>query len=74
MVTTYRKRKIFNGLWPCVTVTLSEPFYPDSSLPQREAARALRNEIYNFMCGIAESDDNYAYYEYRKEDAGSAQT
>ncbi len=66
-VTTYRRRRLFKKLWPCITVTLSEPFYPDPSLPPREARKKLRDEVHAFMCGTADDPDNYAYYEYRKK-------
>ena len=65
-VTTYRRRKVFRNLWPCLTVTLSEPFYPDPSLSPAEAKRKLRDEVYEFMARTAGSPGNYAYREYRK--------
>ena len=70
-VTTYRKRKIFKNLWPCITVTLSEPFYPDPTLSAPKARKALRDQVYSFMCERAAAPDNYAYWEYRKEDTQS---
>ena len=63
-VTTYRRRKIFSKLPPLITVSVSEPFYPDGSLSKVEARRKLRNQVYGFMCAKAESGDNYAYYTY----------
>ena len=63
-VTTYRKRKIFSKLPPRLTVTVSEPFYPDETLSRVEAKRKLRDEVYDFMCREASKPDNYAYYEY----------
>lgn len=66
-VTTFRKRKVFRKLWPCLTVTLSEPFYPDNALPAHEAKKKLRDEVYGFMCRTAADPDNYAYYEYRQK-------
>ena len=68
-VTTYRKRKIFKNLWPCITVTLSPVFYPDSSLSPHEAKKDLRDKVYEFMCKTASSKDNYAYYDYIKKRA-----
>ena len=65
-VTTYRQRRIFKKLWPCMTVTLSEPYYPDRSLPPKQARAKLRGQIYDFMCTRSTQPDNYAYYEYRK--------
>ena len=65
-VTTYRQRKIFKKAHPCITVVLSEPFYPDTSLPEKEARQKLRDEIYNFMVSTADSKDNYEYIKYIK--------
>lgn len=65
-VTTYRKRKILQKLPPHITVTLSDPMYPDTSLPVREAKEKLRNSVYDFMCRVASDPENYAYYEYRQ--------
>ena len=65
-VTTYRQRRIFKQLWPCMTVTLSEPFYPDPTLPPRAARKKLRDEVYGFMCRVSSAPGNYAYYEYRE--------
>ncbi|MBQ6431119.1 MAG: 1-acyl-sn-glycerol-3-phosphate acyltransferase [Oscillospiraceae bacterium] len=64
--TTFRKRKVFKNLWPCLTVTLSEPFYPDQQLTAHEARKKLRDEVYDFMCSTAADPDNFAYYEYRQ--------
>lgn len=63
-VTTFRKRRVFKNFWPCLTVTLSEPFYPDISLSPREAKKRLRDEVYGFMTKTAAAPDNYAHYEY----------
>ena len=69
-VTTYRRRKIFKNARPLVTITLSDPFYPDPTLSEREAKQKLRDEIYDFMCAVAKSEDNYSYITYiRKEDS-----
>ncbi|MBE5862087.1 MAG: hypothetical protein E7295_04470 [Lachnospiraceae bacterium] len=67
-VTTYRKRKCFSMLPPLLTVTLSDPFYPDPSLNKAEARRKLRDQVYDFMCREAGKQDNYAYYTYVKKD------
>lgn len=66
-VTTFRKRKVFKKLWPCLTVTLSEPFYPDKNLPAHVAKKKLRDEVYGFMCETAAAHDNFVYYEYRQK-------
>ncbi len=69
-VTTYRKRRLLRKLPPLLTVTVSEPFYPDLSVSERTAKQKLRDEIYDFMLGEASRPDNYAYYEYiQKKDS-----
>lgn len=68
-VTTYRRHKIFKNLPPSVTLTLSDPIYPDSTLPHKEAQQKLRDEIYAFMCSKASGEDNYAYVKYIKKDS-----
>ena len=67
-VTTYRKRKIFKNLWPCITVRISKPFYPDTTLSPHEAKKKLRDQVYEFMCQTANNPENYAYYEYKFKD------
>ena len=69
-VTTYRKRKIFPNLPPLLTVTLSEPFYPDKTLQKAESRQDLRDKVYEFMCNEAHKPGNYAYYDYIKYDFG----
>ena len=67
--TTYRRRKIFKNGKPLITVTVSEPFYPDPSLPRQAARRDLRDRAYSFMCGVASAPGNYEYVKYvKKED------
>ncbi len=62
IVTTYRKRK--KNKSPFITVTVSEPFYPDQTLDKRAAKEKLRNEIYDFMVKVTSAPDNYAHYTY----------
>lgn len=67
-VTTYRRRKLFPNMYPKITVTLSEPFYPDTSLPPKEARQKIRDEVYGFMCRTAADTDNYAHITYIKNE------
>ena len=62
MVTTYRKRRFRKK--PSMTVTLSEPFYPDRTLGKKEAREKLRDQVYQFMMRHSENSHNYAYYDY----------
>jgi len=55
-VTTYRKR-LFRKLPPALTVTLSEPFYRDPSLNERDARENLRGQVYGFMRRQAENNE-----------------
>lgn len=61
--TTYRPAK-----WPFkkprIDVTLSGPFYPDTSLPRQEAVKKLRDEVYNEMKRVASDPNNKTNYEY----------
>lgn len=66
MVTTYRRRR---GLFrlckkPGMTVTFSEPMYPDASLSPRAAQRELRDRVYDFMTEISSSRENVEYIRY----------
>lgn len=66
MVTTYRKRR---GLLcflkrPAITVTLSEPFYPDASLGIRKAQETLCREVYDFMIKTSAEKENVEYIRY----------
>ncbi len=65
-VTTYRMR---GGLFfwvrrPGMTVRVEGPFYPDPHLPEREAARALRDQVYRQMRQNASREDNVCYIRY----------
>jgi len=66
MVTTYRKRK---GLFrlakaPAMTVTFSEPMWPDASLPPKKAQEELRDRVFAFMEEKAADPGNVAYIRY----------
>ncbi len=65
-VTTYRKR-LFGLMSPGFSVYVSEPFYPDMSLPPKRAAEKLRDRVYEWMKECSESHENVAYIEYRKK-------
>ena len=73
LVTTYRKRKVLKKLPPRITVTVSDPFYPDVALGKRGARKKLRDEVYDFMCSVASAPGNYAYYDYVRKDVGGAE-
>lgn len=61
---TYRQRKIFKNAKPFVTVTVSEPIYPDNCADKRE----LRDKIYEFMVETVRRENSYAYINYIKKE------
>lgn len=61
---TYRRRKILKMLPPLMTVTLSDPIYPDSTLSEQEAKQKLRDEVYSFMEKTVCTPDNFEYIRY----------
>lgn len=66
MVTTYRRRRGLLRLFgrPAVTVTLSEPFYPDRTLGTREAQERLCRDVYDFMVKTSAGKENVEYIRY----------
>ncbi|MCI8619272.1 MAG: 1-acyl-sn-glycerol-3-phosphate acyltransferase [Oscillospiraceae bacterium] len=68
MAVTYRKRKglFFWAKRPGMTLTFSQPFYPDQTVSLRQARQALRDQVYNFMCDTAARPDNVVYIRYEK--------
>lgn len=63
-VVVYRQRKLLRFLPPCITVVVSDPFYPDPALPPRSARRALHQKVYTFMCDTVAQRHSYAHIEY----------
>lgn len=66
MVTTYRKRR---GLFrlckrPGMTVTFSQPMYPDQALHPRKAQTELRDRVFAFMAGTATERNQVQYIRY----------
>lgn len=61
MTVTYRKRRA--GKKPAAVICFDGPFYPDASLPPRERARALHDEVARAMTARSqESDCEYIKY------------
>ncbi len=69
---TYRQRKIFRKLPPLMTVTVSDPIYPDTALSEHAAKQKLRDEVYNFIHRTVSSPENYAHIDYIKTDKTDA--
>lgn len=66
MVTTYRRRR---GLFrfakkPGMTVTFSDPIYPDPALPPRQAQKELRDRAHAFMLAVSSGRENVEYIRY----------
>lgn len=65
---TYKKRK--RGKRPKRIVYVDGPFYPDKTLSAKEAAKKLREDVYNAMCARAETSDcEYIEYIYKSNQA-----
>lgn len=64
---TYQKRK--HSRRPKRVVYIDGPFYPDSSLPPKAAAKKLRDEVYSAMCERAKLNTcEYIKYIYRPKE------
>ena len=68
-VTVYRQRKVFKKLHPHITIYLSDPLYPDTSLPEKQARKKLRDEAYDFMSRTAKEQNSYEYVKYIKKES-----
>jgi 1-acyl-sn-glycerol-3-phosphate acyltransferase len=70
-VVSYRKR---TGLFrwvraPGMTITYSDPIYPDLSLSRKQAQQDLRDRTYQFMCQVMSQENKieYIHYEWKDE-------
>lgn len=66
-VTVYRQRRIFKNHHPHITVYLSDPIYPDLSLPEKQARKKLCDEAYSFMSRTAKEHGSFEYVRYIKK-------
>ena len=66
VAVTYQQRKLPFLKKPRRTVFISDPFYPDGSLPQKEAQRKLQDEVEAFLREKLDTYSTYRYYDYRK--------
>lgn len=66
VAVTYQQRKLPFLKKPRRTVFISDPFYPDESLPQKEAQRKLQDEVEAFLREKLDTYSTYKYYDYRK--------
>ena len=63
---TYSRRRLKFLKGPKRNIFVSEPFYPDASLPAPEAKQRLRDEVYAWMKKIAEKYSDYELIRYVK--------
>ncbi len=70
---TYRRRKLLRFLPPLMTITVSQPFYPDLSLGEQAAKQKLRGQIYDFLQETVCTEDNYAYIDYIRRECEAAE-
>lgn len=61
---TYRQRRIFKKLPPLMTITLSDPIYPDTTLSEHAAKQKLRDEVHDFLVKTVCTPDNYEHIKY----------
>jgi 1-acyl-sn-glycerol-3-phosphate acyltransferase len=66
VVTTYRRRKT-GFLPPAVTITISEPYYPDNTLGPWQSREQLRNRVYDIMCSQTHKNE-VEYFRYIKKE------
>ena len=67
-VTVYRQRRFLKKRHPHITIFLSDPMYPDLSLPEKEARKKLRDEVYAFMCATVKEKNSYEYVRFIKKE------
>ena len=68
LTNTFRKSKVFSK--PRVVTYIDGPFYPDNTLPKKEAIQKLRDEVYEKMVErAATSDQEYIKYIYVPKDS-----
>ena len=63
----YRRRRLRFIKAPKRRVIISEPFYPDSSLPDPAAKQKLRDEVYEWLKATSEKNGDYEYVKYVKK-------
>ena len=65
MAATYRPRRLlFWSLRPAMTVTFSEPMYPEPGLSPRQTQEELRRRVYEFLAKETSRPGNVAYIQY----------
>lgn len=67
-VVTYRERKVLKFLWPCITVYIGDPIYPDGNATERAERQRLRDEAYRFMHETAEGIPQPEHIKYIKKE------
>lgn len=47
-----------------ITIYVSEPFFPDETVPKKIRQKDLRDKVYNFMCEMSEKYSTYKVVDY----------
>jgi len=57
-----------------ITVYVSEPFYPDSTKPTKQAQKELRDRVYDYMCEMSQkySTHNVIDYIYKEKEENNS--
>ncbi len=67
VLTNCYQKRIFSKR-PKILTFVDGPFYPDTNLSKREAAKELRDLAYQTMCQRVDQHSNYEYIKYVKKD------
>ncbi len=67
VAVTYQQRKLPFIKHPKRTVFISDPFYPDGTVSEKEAQRKLEAEVTAFLKDKLTTYSTYKYYDYRLE-------
>lgn len=69
-VTYQHRRGLLHWMkQPRRTVYISDPIYPDASLPLKESRQKLRDDVYGFLSDTAKKYSDYAVVSYVKRNA-----
>jgi 1-acyl-sn-glycerol-3-phosphate acyltransferase len=63
---TYRQRRILKNRKPYITVTLSDPIFPQEWQGKDDPKTYLRDRVYDFMCETVKRENSYSYIDYEQ--------
>ena len=72
-VVTYRERRLFKRLHPCITVQIGQPIFPNPAAKNRTERHRLRDAAYAFMTETAEAvqQPEYIRYVFKEKNEGN---